>query len=898
MNIQDIRLFFNISYVTVIFVFSVMYLILSMSKIEGRRFFIMALFGFSAFARAGFEHQKALLLLLPGIPPAAQTMFQLGGLFLATGFFLWYLHILYPKRLPAWCVACSFIVAAPAFAAHVWWKPLEWYAFAFWAVAEVLIYLIYFTGLITVIRKDTRLAGLRLASLIALAFFGVYDSLVELGFVHTIRLLPLGVTLVILYESLVNVIDRYRLHNDLSLLNKKMQNIDRIKDDFLANTSHELRTPLHGIIGLAESMMKESMGELNDDQKSTLALIISSGLRLSSLVSDILDYSKIKEHSLTMRREVVGLYRIISTVLSMTKHMLLGKSVELTNEISKETPLVVGDPFRLEQIFFNLITNAIKFTDQGEISITWAEKGESLAITVNDTGKGINSGKLDDIFRAFDTGDLSLLEGYEGTGLGLSITKQLVELMNGSVGVASEEGKGTAFTIELPLYNPETLALPPEKETPDNEEDPLGTDVMSGLQPLVETGNAGAEFTILVIDDSAVNLQIMKNQLANGGYRVVPALNGEIGLEKLQEKKPDLVILDVMMPNMDGYEVCRKIRERYTQTELPILLVTAKTESIDMMEGLQAGANDFLMKPYTIEVFLARIKTHLNLSHINKIYNQFVPIEFLEFLGKKEITDVRLGDQIQKDMTVLFVDIRAFTNLSEGMTPSENFKFINSYLARLSPFIVKHGGIIDKYIGDSIMALFPTSPENAVRSAIDMVKYMETYNQHRSKVGYKPIHIGVGVHTGNLILGIIGDEQRMQGTVISDAVNLASRIQNVTKLYGSNIIISQDTFVQMENPTDFSFRFLGKVKVKGKNQSVSLFEIFDADPELRKQIKEETKSHFEEGILLFSKREFSDAAQMFNQVLERNPEDHAAKLFHEKAENFITLEKKRFLFNA
>ncbi|MBN2509386.1 MAG: response regulator [Spirochaetales bacterium] len=898
MNIQDLRLFANISYITIIFVFSLMYLALSLFKVGGKRYAVMALFGLSAFIRAGFEHQKALLFILPGVPQNIQTLLRLCGLFLATGFFLWYLHMLYPKRLPKWGVAVSFLAAVPALASHLLHTTWEWEAFAFWAVTEVVVYTLFFANLITVIRKDTRLAGFRLASLINLAAFGVYDALIELGFIHTIRLLPAGVTLLILYESLINIIDNYRMHQHLKRLNDKMQHIDRIKDDFLANTSHELRTPLHGIIGLAESMMREAMGALTDDQKSTLSLIVASGLRLSSLVSDILDYSKIKDRKISLRREVVGLYRVISTVLSMTRYMLLGKNITVTNNITKETPLVVGDPARIEQIFFNLVSNALKFTTTGEVSISGEEKDGFLAVTVKDTGKGISTRKLLDIFKAFDTGDMSLLEGYEGTGLGLSITKQLVELQGGSIDVESTESEGTTVCVSFPLYNPETLALPPGKDAPENDEDALSAEVLSDLQPLVEAGNANADYTVLVIDDSSINLQIMKNQLSSGGYRVVPALNGKDGLKKLAEAKPDLVILDVMMPEMDGYEVCKKIREKYNQTELPILLVTANSETVDMMEGLNAGANDFLLKPYTVEVFLTRIKTHLNLSNINKIYNQFVPIEFLEFLGKKEITDVRLGDQIQKDMTVLFVDIRAFTNLSENMTPSENFKFINSYLSRLSPFIAKHGGIIDKYIGDSIMALFPSSPESAVRSAIDMVKYMETYNHHRSKVGYKAIHIGVGVHTGNLILGIIGDEQRMQGTVISDAVNLASRIQNVTKLYGANVIISQETFVQMENPTDFSFRFLGKVKVKGKNQSVSLFEIFDADTDNRRDLKEETKSHFEEGILLFSKREFADAAQMFRQVLERNPDDHAARLFLEKSENFIALEKKRFLFNS
>jgi two-component system sensor histidine kinase ChiS len=194
---------------------------------------------------------------------------------------------------------------------------------------------------------------------------------------------------------------------------------------------------------------------------------------------------------------------------------------------------------------------------------------------------------------------------------------------------------------------------------------------------------------------------------------------------------------------------------------------------------------------------------------------------------------------------------------------------------------------VDKYLGDAIMALYPDKPENAIKTAISMMRHLEIYNGHRKKVNYKAINIGIGIHTGNLIMGIIGDGDRMQGTVVSDAVNLASRIQDVTKLYGANIIISQDTFVQLENPTDYSFRFLGRVKVKGKDDSVALFEIFDADPDDVRKLKTETKTDFERGILFFAKREFSEAQELFTKIVKLNPRDSAAQLFLEKTLSYI-----------
>jgi two-component system sensor histidine kinase ChiS len=229
------------------------------------------------------------------------------------------------------------------------------------------------------------------------------------------------------------------------------------------------------------------------------------------------------------------------------------------------------------------------------------------------------------------------------------------------------------------------------------------------------------------------------------------------------------------------------------------------------------------------------------------------------------------------------------------MTPEENFKFINSYLARITPIIRENNGFIDKYIGDAILALYPGSPEDALRSAIRMVEYLSEYNGYRKNSGYRPINIGIGIHTGTLIVGIIGDTERMQGTVISDAVNLASRVQDVTKLYGANIIISQDTFIRLENPTIYNFRFLGKVKVKGKVQSVSLFEVFDGESPERIALKGRTKQEFEDAILRFSQRKFADASEAFRKIIEQNPKDRAAALFYNRAELFLKREKTSWL---
>jgi two-component system sensor histidine kinase ChiS len=305
-------------------------------------------------------------------------------------------------------------------------------------------------------------------------------------------------------------------------------------------------------------------------------------------------------------------------------------------------------------------------------------------------------------------------------------------------------------------------------------------------------------------------------------------------------------------------------------------MLTAKNRASDLVEGFICGANDYLSKPFSKNELLARIKTHLRLTKIHAAYGRFVPHDFLKFLGHESIIDVKLGDHIQKTMTILFSDIRSFTSLSEGMSPQENFNFINSYLSRVSPVIRAHKGFIDKYIGDAVMALFPDSADDAVQGAIAMQKQVALYNEHRQKQGYASITIGIGLHTGSLMLGTIGEPQRMESTVISDAVNLASRLEGLTKLYGAGILISRQTLFDIDEAQKYSYRFLGRIKVKGKNKPVAVFEVYDGDSQFLKELKTKSKPSFEKAVFLYCQQQFAQAQQIFQEILEINPQDKAA----------------------
>lgn len=268
-----------------------------------------------------------------------------------------------------------------------------------------------------------------------------------------------------------------------------------------------------------------------------------------------------------------------------------------------------------------------------------------------------------------------------------------------------------------------------------------------------------------------------------------------------------------------------------------------------------------------------------DLLETNRAYSRFVPTEFLNLLQKDTIRDIRLGDQVQREMTVLFSDIIAFTEISERLTPKENFDFLNSYLKRMQPAIDSNAGFVDKYIGDSIMALFPNQAVDAVRAAVAMQAEMREYNRHRLNHGYTPVGVRIGIHTGLLMLGTIGSAERMEGTVISDSVNLASRIEGLNRRFGTFTLISQQTRSNIANPDEFQMRRLGRVQVKGKRENVSVYEVFNGlTPVLIEQLVQ-SRSRFEAGLSAFEVGDFAAATEHFNSVLQIHPGDEATRIY-------------------
>lgn len=275
------------------------------------------------------------------------------------------------------------------------------------------------------------------------------------------------------------------------------------------------------------------------------------------------------------------------------------------------------------------------------------------------------------------------------------------------------------------------------------------------------------------------------------------------------------------------------------------------------------------------------------LRQTENAYGRFVPHQMLQLLNAHSILDLQLGEQTEKIMTILFSDIRDFTSLSEAMSPQQTFSFINSYLGEMEPVISAHGGIIDKYIGDAIMALFPSGADQGLQSAIAMLAQLTIYNAGRERANYPPVRIGIGLNSGIVMLGTIGGTKRMEGTVLSDAVNLAARLEQTTKVYQTPLLISEHTLNALNDASHYCIRFLDRIRVKGKVQPQSVYEVFDNDAEPIKAGKLATRSRFEEALVYYHLKVMERAIPLLEFCLAQVPADKPAQIYLQRCHDFV-----------
>ncbi|WP_186763834.1 ATP-binding protein [Planomicrobium sp. CPCC 101079] len=422
------------------------------------------------------------------------------------------------------------------------------------------------------------------------------------------------------------------------------------KDELLAFTSHGLRTPLYGMIGIAESLQEVTAGRLPPAINSQLGMIVSSGKKLAHMINDILDFSKLKQNNLNIHAEPVELKKVADNVLAVCGPLVKNEEIQLYHTIPAELPKVIADPERVEQIFYNLIGNSIKYTSAGEITISAKKIGKQVEISVRDTGTGIQEDRLSHLFEPFHKETNGSEEEIEGFGIGLNITKRLVELQGGWLDVESEVGVGSTFSFTLPLYIEENIEETKPVKEPFIEE--LTASQLANT--LVNRKSGKRHIRILVVENDEVNRQMLTYQLIQAGYKVSSAAEGKDVLQLLEDEQMDLIVLDGSLADMDGDELCRQIRMKYTLTELPILMLSDKTGLQEKTNAFTAGANDYLIKPCDKEEFLLRIETLANLRSLTQEItnlNYFLERNVKERTMALEITNMNLvtvNDEIQE----------------------------------------------------------------------------------------------------------------------------------------------------------------------------------------------------------------------------------------------------------
>src|SRR3989442_3664913 len=425
---------------------------------------------------------------------------------------------------------------------------------------------------------------------------------------------------------------RFELDKSKKLLeesNQKLTELDQVKSRFFANISHELRTPLTLLIAPLENLLHRF--NVDRDTKELLGTMHSNGMRLLKLINDLLDLVRLESGRMEVKHDPLEVSEFVKGLASAARQVADDKRMRLQTFIAPELGAVLGDRDKLEKIVLNLVFNALKFTPSGgRVDLRAEKQGEQFVLIVADTGMGISEKNLPFVFDRFWQADGSSKRKYQGVGIGLSLVKELVEIQGGTVEVLSQENKGTTFTVRLP-YEPGKIVVKHESESitePEaaaaNGNHVVGSEewlanlyrraeLFPALTPVqqsvrsMDTSRNGNLPTLLVADDEPDMLRFLKSQLSSH-YRVIEAVDGQQAIEKASQFLPDIILLDMMMPEKDGLQACREIRERTPTQSIPIILLTARADEETKLASLSAGASDFLAKPFSTTELHVRIK--------------------------------------------------------------------------------------------------------------------------------------------------------------------------------------------------------------------------------------------------------------------------------------------------
>ena len=512
----------------------------------------------------------------------------------------------------------------------------------------------------------------------------------------------------------------------------KLKKADKEKDEFLAITSHELRNPLHSILNMSQAVLEREHHTLQQESVQNLETVLTVSNRMSRMLDELLEMNRLKDGNPSLQLQPVSLQAVTRGVIDMVYYMVEGKDIQILNRIPINSPIVEADENRLIQIMFNLLHNAVKYTTAGKIIIDAHTEGNRVFVSIRDTGVGMNEKTMRHIFEPYTQGTESKQLTESGFGLGLNISKKLVELQGGKLKVTSSLGEGSTFTFTLPTAKSSIMT---EFSTA-HEETSASTDLSESNTIIAKNGSKADEdkigcTRIIVVDDDVLNLQVVETVLSKDSYELTTVINPKSVSTLLEQQEWDLVISDVMMPQMSGFELTRQIRERFTMSELPILLLTARDRLEDMNNGFLAGANDYVTKPISALELRARVRALTKVKKTSRdrlrmesawlqaqIQPHFLFNTINSIMALSEIDIDRMQKLLNKFSHVLRSKFD-FQNLNELVPLEKELSLVHSYLHIQKERYQERLNIIWD-IDDNVQALVPTlSIQPLVENAIE-----------------------------------------------------------------------------------------------------------------------------------------------------------------------------------
>jgi signal transduction histidine kinase/class 3 adenylate cyclase/PleD family two-component response regulator len=585
---------------------------------------------------------------------------------------------------------------------------------------------------------------------------------------------------------------------------EQLLQLDQQKTEFFQNISHEFRTPLTLMVGPLESAVKQN--QPLPVAQATIAL--RNSRRLLRLVNQLLDLQRLNAGRMQPTFHPCDFVDFVSQIVETFRAYAEKKGIRLTADLSDLgacAPIYL-DLEKFDKVLYNLLSNAMKFTPAGQsITVVLRPLGDQCLLQVVDTGIGIRSDQVPHLFERFRQAEGSENRSYEGTGIGLSLVKDLVELHGGSITVDSGYERGSTFSIWLQTG---CAHLPTEQIAPDQaavqvdralvELADLETDLLETADTLPEVLEPLANdngMRVLVVDDHPDLRSYISGILRQEGYQVLTARNGAEGYQIAFAQKPQLIITDLMMPQVTGLEMIRMVRDAVDLQGTPIILLTAKADEETQLEGMERGADAYLSKPFNDRLLLAEVRNLLSLKaneqRMSDLNNYLTESVLGRFLPPALVARAALGD-LSLDLrpeprlvTVLFSDIVGFTQLSNTLRSRRMAEMLNEYLTTMTAAVFDNGGTVDKFIGDAIMALFGAPEEltpneqirRAMATARQMYQSLETLNHNWQAQGLPALKFRCGIHQGTAVVGMFGGASRSDYTAIGPSVNIAARLQ-------------------------------------------------------------------------------------------------------------------------